>query len=316
MITDTNVSAALPHLLHGLPRLTFPAGEQSKNVGQWSELSERILAGRVDRRTVIVALGGGVTTDLAGFVAATLLRGVPWIAVPTTTLAMVDAAIGGKTGIDAAVGKNLIGSFHHPAAVIVDPLLLDTLPDIEYRNGLAEVVKHAALADAAIWVGLESDVSAILARDTAVVTRMLADSASIKAAIVTEDAREAGRRAVLNLGHTVAHAIEHATDYRTPHGAAVAIGLVVETRVAENLGVATAGTTTRITALLDQLGLPVKAPEGLGLARFRQALLVDKKNRDDQIHCALLAAIGRVATTESGHWTRPVDAEMLVDALG
>ena len=213
VITDTNVAAARANPLPGAPCLTFPAGEPSKVRKTWAMLTDQLVAEGCDRETVVIGFGGGVTTDLAGFVAATYLRGVPWIAIPTSTLAMVDASVGGKTGVDTAAGKNLVGAFHQPSAVICDLDTLDTLPEANFREGLAEAVKHAAIVDAAYGEWILAHAGAIATRDTATMTQLVRRSVECKAAIVIEDERESGRRAILNAGHTVAHALESATDF-------------------------------------------------------------------------------------------------------
>ena len=314
VIADTNVAAVLGSPLGSALLFAFPAGEANKSRATWAELTDRLLADRFDRHTVVVAFGGGVTTDLAGFVAATLLRGVPWIAVPTTTLAMLDAAIGGKTGVDTAAGKNLVGAFHPPSAVICDPAVLSTLPDRCYREGLAEAVKHAATLDDRYgeWMGRHA--AAIASRDTATLESLIRRSVEIKADVVSEDEREGDRRAVLNAGHTVAHALERATDYATPHGEAVAIGLVVETRVAERMHIARAGTADRIVALLAALGLPT-IPPPVDRRQFVAAMLADKKNRDGIVHAALIASFGTMARNGDA-WTHPLDMKALSEEIG
>src|SRR5690606_30629821 len=216
-----------------------------------------------DRRSAIVAIGGGVTTDLGGFVAATYLRGIPWIAVPTTTLAMCDAAVGGKTGVDTPHGKNLIGAFHQPRAVVADPRVLASLPERTYREGLVEAVKHAAIADGDLFGWLERELASVLARDEAALEQLLRRSMAIKAAVVSADEREGGRRPLLSAGPTLAHAAEHASDYRLGHGAAVAIGLVLESRIGERLGRTEPGTSDRLATLLGRMDLPILLPEGL-----------------------------------------------------
>lgn len=312
VIADATVAARWPDLWPGVERLTFAAGEQHKTRATWAELSDHLLAGTIDRRTVILALGGGVTTDLAGFVAATTLRGLPWIAVPTTTLAMLDASIGGKTGVDTQHGKNLIGAFHHPSAVVIDPTLLDTLPQPVFVDGLAEAVKHAAIASEEHWEWMERHVDAVLARDPVRITELVRESVAIKAEVVADDEREHGRRSVLNAGHTVAHGLELASDFGLAHGAAVAIGLVSETRLAEALDLSAAGTADRIAAMLSRIGLPVAPPADLDRTRFLEALQHDKKNRDGQVHCSLLARIGEIARNAQGGWTHPIDAQDLL----
>lgn len=315
VITDSHVDAAWPDLLPGVPRLVFPAGERHKTRDSWAELTDRLLQDGADRQSVVVALGGGVTTDLAGFVAATFLRGVRWVAVPTSTLAMLDAAVGGKTGVDTGHGKNLVGAFHPPTAVIADPALLATLPARNYREGLAEAVKHAAIADAALWAWIEEHAASVIERDVDVTAELVHRSLAIKVAVVSEDERESGRRAILNVGHTIAHALEHATGFSLPHGEAVGIGLVLETRIAESRGIAPRGTATRIAALLGVLGLPASPPERIDRDRFIAALQRDKKNRDGEVRASLLGDIGSVAREHDGGWTHPLTIDEIVATI-
>ena len=199
VIADANVATAFGSPLPGATLLTFPAGESNKSRESWSHLTDRLLAERFDRHSIIVAFGGGVTTDLAGFVAATLMRGVPWIAVPTTTLAMLDAAIGGKTGVDTSAGKNLVGAFHPPSAVICDSALLRTLPQSNFREGLAEAVKHAATLDARYGAWILAHAAAIDARDAATLESLIRRSVEIKAEVVSDDEREGDREVLLSL---------------------------------------------------------------------------------------------------------------------
>jgi 3-dehydroquinate synthase len=309
VISDATVADVTPRLLTGVEQLTFPAGERHKTRTTWSMLTDELLARHFGRDTVVVALGGGVTTDLAGFVAATFLRGVPWIAVPTTTVGMLDAAIGGKTGVDTEAGKNLVGAFHAPSAVLCDPDLLATLDDRHFREGLAEAVKHAVTMDPvyADWIADHAD--AIADRDAETLTHLVHRSAELKAAVVTADEHEAGRRAVLNAGHTIGHALEQASAYRLPHGEAVAIGLVLETRLAEAMRLAESGTADRVAGLLAAVQLPVDLPAELDPARIRDAMMFDKKNRQGAVRAALLASWGRAARPSGGEWTVPLDLD-------
>ncbi len=258
VIADTNVAAVLGSPLGSALLFAFPAGEANKSRATWAELTDRLLASRFDRHSVVVAFGGGVTTDLAGFVAATLLRGVPWIAVPTTTLAMLDAAIGGKTGVDTTAGKNLVGAFHPPSAVICDPAVLSTLPDRCYREGLAEAAGQACRdTRRPLW---RMDGSACCGHRPQRPRRSSRHppSVEIKADVVTEDEREGDRRGQLNAGHTVAHALERATDYAIRRGGGDRPGTRDAGRRAN--GVVRAGTADRIVALLAALGLPTTPP--------------------------------------------------------
>ena len=314
VIADSNVAAALQSPLDSAPLLTFLPGEAHKSRETWSELTDQLLAARYDRHSIVVAFGGGVTTDLAGFVAATFMRGVPWIAVPTTTLAMLDAAVGGKTGVDTTAGKNLVGAFHPPSAVICDPDLLRSLPDLNYREGLAEAVKHAATLDQDFGGWISAHAAQIMARDVVTLESLIRRSLELKADVVSDDERESDRRAVLNAGHTVAHALERATNYAIPHGEAVAIGLVVETRVSERMGVAESGTAQQIAALLTTLGLPVEAPRGLDRVRILDAMRADKKNRDGMVRAALVASFGTMAR-DGESWTHPLDLSALSEIL-
>jgi 3-dehydroquinate synthase len=294
-------------------RLTFPAGEVSKTRETWVRLSDEMLGLGLDRQSAIVALGGGVVGDLAGFVAATFLRGIPYAQVPTTLLAMLDASVGGKVGVDTPLGKNLIGAFHPPAVVVADPLALLSLPDRTFRLGFAEAIKHALIADAEYFAWIETSARRLLARDMEALSRLVHRSIEIKAAVVSEDERESGKRAILNAGHTIAHGLEHQSDYRLPHGEAVALGLIAECRIAERMGLAQSGIAERVRGLVGALGLPTRTRDGVHVARALEAMLHDKKNREGHVRLALPVGLG-VMHQEQG-WTVPVTEELLASAL-
>jgi 3-dehydroquinate synthase len=316
VITDETVARLLPKWLSPLPEtiLSFPAGEQHKTRETWARLSDQLLDQGFGRDTALVAVGGGVVGDVAGFVAATYLRGVPVVQAPTTLLAMLDASVGGKVGVDTAHGKNLIGAFHPPALVLADPLVLADLPDREYRAGLAEAVKHGIIADRAYLDWIRTNAEALLRRDTKALVHLVRRSVEIKAAVVSEDEREGGKRAILNAGHTVAHAIEHASNYRLLHGEAVAIGLLAECALAEELGIAPRGSRTEAAAVLSELGLPTTLPIPLPNAALLTAMALDKKNRSQAIRFALPSGIGSMHRA-NGEWTVAVHAEAIGAAL-
>jgi 3-dehydroquinate synthase len=317
LLTDTNVRLLPPHWGVTLPavdvELVVPAGEASKSRERWAELSDTLLNRRLGRDTALVLLGGGVVGDLGGFVAATYLRGVPYVQVPTTLLAMLDASVGGKTAVDTPHGKNLIGAFHPPAAVIADPRVLITLPETHFRGGLAEAVKHGLIADRTYFEWIRASVGAIGSREPETLATLVHRSVEIKAAVVSEDEREAGRRAILNAGHTVAHALEQASGYALAHGEAVAIGLATECRLAESIGLAEPGVAQAVTELLDELGLPTTLP-GLSVDRVLEAMGTDKKNRGSRIRFALPVTIGAMAPGEG--WTVAVLKPVIEEILG
>lgn len=290
--------------------LDFPAGEASKVREVWAGLTDRLVSLGFGRDAGIIALGGGVTGDLAGFVAATFMRGVPVMQVPTTLLAMLDASVGGKVGVDTAAGKNLVGAFHPPVAVVADPLTLRTLDERAFRSGLAEAVKHALVADEGHLAWIDANAAPLLARDVDRLTALIRRSIEIKTVIVESDEREEGRRALLNAGHTLAHAIEQASGYAVLHGEAVAIGLVLEAAVGEATGATEAGTRSRIEATLQRLGLPVALPSGIAAEALLAAVGRDKKNRAGVPGFAFIESPGRPAAPE-GQWVTPVHPELL-----
>ncbi|HYF38795.1 MAG TPA: 3-dehydroquinate synthase [Gemmatimonadales bacterium] len=293
--------------------LCVPPGESSKSREAWAQLSDELLGRQFGRDSGLIGLGGGVTGDLTGFVAATYMRGIPYILVPTTLLAMVDAAVGGKTAVNTPMGKNLIGAFHPPAAVIADPLTLETLPEREYRSGLSEAVKHGLIADRNYFEWMEAETASILRRQPEAVSHLVHRSVQIKADVVSADERESGQRAMLNAGHTVAHALEQLSGYQLLHGEAVALGLVAECEVAERLGVAPAGLGRRVAGLLERFGLPTRLEPSVDIADAVQQMGSDKKNRAAEIHCALPADIGRMHHQRG--WTVPVSPEHVVASL-
>jgi 3-dehydroquinate synthase len=274
--------------------LPFPSGERAKTRETKARLEDRLVARGVGRDAIVLALGGGVTGDLAGFLAATWHRGVPVVSLPTTLLAMVDAALGGKTAVDLPAGKNLVGAFHHPVALFADLDVLRTLSPRTFRGGLAEAVKTAVALDAPLFRKLESGVAPIVSRDPRTVGGVVARCLVLKGALVASDPRDTGRRAILNLGHTVAHAVEAASDYRVGHGDAVAIGLVAELRLACRLTGFPRQAADRVEALLSAFGLPIRAPRALDPARLLQAARRDKKTRSGVVRCVLPEALGRM----------------------
>jgi len=296
--------------------LTFPAGEWSKTRETWAALTERMLAARFGRDAAVIALGGGVVGDVAGFVAATYLRGLPWVAVPTTLLAMIDASIGGKTGVDVPAGKNLIGAFHQPRVVVADLEVLGTLAPAQLAAGVAEAVKHGVIADAEYFGFLERERGAIAAGDARALERVVVRSVEIKAVVVASDEREAGRRAVLNFGHTVAHALEAVSGFALPHGEAVAIGMAREARLAERIGIAEEGTAERIGRLLEAYGLPVALPPALAIDDVLAAMGGDKKVRGGEVRFALPRAIGVMDGDDKRGWTIALREDLVRGVLG
>lgn len=300
LVTDAGVARlhggdvvrSLGHAGFDTVQVPVPEGEEAKRLDIAATLWERLLDAGCDRTSTVVALGGGAIGDVAGFVAATYMRGMNFVQVPTTLLAQVDASIGGKTAIDHPRGKNLIGAFHQPRAVIVDPAVLTTLSDREFRSGLAEVIKHGIVLDADYFRDLESNVPSLLTRDLAILERIVVGSCRLKARVVEHDEHDAELRWVLNYGHTIGHALEAATGFRRwVHGEAVSLGVVAESRLAERLGICSPATANRQLRLLAAVGLPVTGLQ-VEPASVIDALSRDKKTRDGRTSFVLAPEIG------------------------
>ena len=282
--------------LHGLEvaRVILPDGEQYKTLEILDRIYSALLERRFDRRCTLLALGGGVVGDMTGFAAASYQRGVNFIQVPTTLLAQVDSSVGGKTGVNHALGKNMVGAFHQPQCVIADTATLDTLPDRELSAGLAEVIKYGLIDDADFFAWLEANMPALTARDAGALAYAIERSCADKAAIVADDEREAGRRALLNLGHTFGHAIETGMGYgQWLHGEAVAAGMCMAASMSAGLGWLDQADVARIDRLVAAARLPVRPPDDLSAERFMELMAVDKKVLDGQLRLVLLRAIGR-----------------------
>ena len=279
-------------------RVILPDGEQYKDLGTLNHIFDTLLAERLGRDVTLVALGGGVVGDMAGFAAACYQRGVDFLQVPTTLLAQVDSSVGGKTGVNHPLGKNMIGAFHQPRAVIADTDTLRTLPDRELAAGLAEVVKYGLIRDAAFFDWLEANREPLLARDAETLAEAIERSCRNKAEVVAADEREAGQRALLNLGHTFGHAIEAGLGYGTwLHGEAVAVGMVLAAELSVRLGWLAAGDAERTRVLLTGLGLPVEPPPELTTARWLTLMAVDKKVLAGRSRLVLLRGIGDAVVT-------------------
>ncbi|MCX7804011.1 MAG: 3-dehydroquinate synthase [Planctomycetota bacterium] len=304
IVTDRHVGPKYGHALAASLRdagmegaaVEIPPGEGAKSLKIASFLYDQCIETGLDRRSTIVALGGGVIGDVAGFVAATFMRGIDYVQVPTTLLAQVDSSVGGKTAIDHPKAKNAIGAFHQPRAVVADVRALETLPERELKAGIAEVIKYGVIADADFFAFLESNMAALLARREDVLTGAIARSCEIKASVVEADERESGPREALNFGHTFGHAIETATGYgKYLHGEAVAIGMAMAGRLAADRGLWAADDASRLEKLIVAAGLPVRA-SGVDPAAVREAMFRDKKARDGRLRLVLPVGMGRVRT--------------------
>lgn len=306
VVTDQNVDrlhgSALRPALSAAHWSVVPPGETSKSLQRAGELFDQLAAARIERGDLIVAFGGGVVGDLAGFVAATWLRGVRWVQIPTTLEAAIDASVGGKTGVNHTSGKNLIGAFHQPAGVVIDTDFLATLEARDWSAGLAESVKHAVIRDEPFFGWQRSNAGRIAARDGGVLDELIARNVEIKAQVVAVDEREAGLRAILNHGHTIGHGIEHACGHLLRHGECVGLGMIAENEIARRRGLIAVETCDAVRDLLGRFGLPQRLAGAANAEQIVAACRMDKKNRGGAIECVLLRGLGateRVAVTES-----------------
>ena len=319
VITDSNVgkkyaATALKSLTaSGLEPvlITIPAGEKSKRIAVVEKCYDRLAAHRLERKSFIVALGGGVVGDLAGFVAATYLRGIPFVQVPTTLLAQVDSSVGGKTGVNLRAGKNLVGAFYQPQLVLCDLDTLQTLPEREYVSGLAEVIKYGIICDAVLFAQLERNLPKLLKRDVSALRDVVARCCEIKADVVGQDETEGGLRAILNFGHTIGHAIENSSGYgRFLHGEAIAIGQVAAAKLSHKILGLPSGDVERIEKLFVRAGLPAKIK--LNAAQRKKlfaAMKLDKKVSNGEVKFVLAEKIGKVV------WGRKVSLPLIDEVL-
>lgn len=313
LVTDRNVARAVATPLK-VPTLVVPPGEGSKSRTRWRMLTDRLLDLGYGRDGVLVALGGGVVGDLTGFVAATFVRGIPHLQVPTSLLAMVDASVGGKTAVNTRHGKNLVGAFWPPVAVLIDPAVLATLRSPHLRAGLVEALKHGLVADAGYFDWIDAAAERLLARDPEALLALVRRSVELKGLVVEADELERGPRAVLNAGHTVGHAIERVSGWRVGHGEAVAAGLVVEGVLAERLGQAPAGLAELLRRRLRRLGLGVTLPPAGADPALLAAMRHDKKAAGGELRLALPRAPGALLATPP--WITAAGEDSVRQALG
>ncbi len=284
LMTDSNLETVL---------LSIPPGEEYKNRQTKALLENELLKLNAGRDSVLIALGGGVVGDLVGFVAATLHRGVPFVQIPTTLLAQVDSSIGGKVAVDHPLGKNLIGAFYQPKAVFIDTTTLHTLPDSEFSNGMAEVIKYAAIMDADLFEFLDSNTKKILNKDERFLNKIIKRCCELKRYVVERDEKENDLRRILNFGHTVGHALESLMKYKMSHGQAVAIGMVVETKISVSIGLIEPDAVECLESMLRKYNLPTEIPSKINLAKLFEATLLDKKAKSGIVHYTLLEEIGK-----------------------
>lgn len=304
------VAAILARAGHKVTEVVFPAGEESKRLGTLERICEELVRHGLDRSSFLVALGGGVTGDITGFAAASFMRGIPYVQIPTTLLAQVDSSVGGKTGVNLASGKNLVGAFWQPRLVLADIETLLSLSDRDFREGMAEVIKYGVIWDSEFFTWLEENAAALMAKDVEALSHIVEISCRIKAQVVEADEREGGLRAILNYGHTFGHGIEKVTEYRVlRHGEAVSIGMVAAGRTAALLDLLGADDVRRIERLLTTYGLPVKLPENVNVASLMASFASDKKATGGRPKFVLPTRIGAVKVTAD------VGAEVLAAAL-
>lgn len=302
LVTDSNVGPLYGEKVRAILEagglhvsvVTIPAGESSKSLAVAEKLYTRAIELGLDRKSPIFALGGGVVGDLAGFIAATYMRGVPFVQLPTSLLAQVDSSVGGKVAVNHALGKNLIGAFYQPKGVFMDLSMMASLPKREIATGLGEIIKYGIIYDADFFAYLEQHADAVLALEREAAVHMIARSCEIKAAVVSEDEKESGLRRILNFGHTMAHAIEKETGYiRYNHGEAVAIGMIGAADISERLGMVSADDVARVEALVTRMQLPTKA-EGCTVDAMYRDIFHDKKTINGKVNWVLMQGIGKV----------------------
>lgn len=302
LVTDSNVGPLYGEKVRAILEagglhvsvVTIPAGESSKSLAVAEKLYTRAIELGLDRKSPIFALGGGVVGDLAGFIAATYMRGVPFVQLPTSLLAQVDSSVGGKVAVNHALGKNLIGAFYQPKGVFMDLSMMESLPKREIATGLGEIIKYGIIYDADFFAYLEQHADAVLALEREAAVHMIARSCEIKAAVVSEDEKESGLRRILNFGHTMAHAIEKETGYiRYNHGEAVAIGMIGAADISARLGMVSADDVARVEALVERMQLPTKA-EGCTVDAMYRDIFHDKKTINGKVNWVLMQGIGKV----------------------
>jgi len=278
--------------------ITFPRGEENKNLQTMARLASELAGRGFDRGDALIALGGGVTGDITGFLASMYMRGIPFVQVPTTLLAQVDSSVGGKTGVDIPEGKNLVGAFYQPKAVYIDTDVLQTLPQVELQGGLAEVIRYGVIRDGDFFKFLDEQRDAVFKLENGVITRLIAGCCEIKAKVVELDEREGGIRRILNYGHTIGHAVEAASDFKIIHGLAVAIGMCAAAELAVKSGVLSAEQAKSIRELIRKYGLPTSIPPELDRERIKKYVLSDKKTVGGHVFYVLPEGIGKVLITD------------------
>lgn len=322
IVTDSTVDALYGKKLHqeferaGLNThiIAFPAGEKHKNRETKARIEDRMLEEKFGRDSAVVALGGGVVGDIAGYVAATYTRGLPYIQVPTTLVACVDSSIGGKTAVDTPHGKNLIGAFHQPWRVYIDVNTLLTLHEKEIREGLAEVIKYGVIRDDKLFSYLEENMDRIFSYDKEALTHIIKRGCEIKGKVVELDERESNLRKILNFGHTVGHAVENLSEYKITHGEAISIGMAAEGKLAVRMGLWKEGELKRLTALISKAGLPTRMPDYMKVQDITDTMKLDKKSRGGKIEMVLPRTMGEMAEIDGSYGIK-IEDTLIADAI-